>query len=334
MPERPPKKHKTEERIQRGKQASDEEESVPDWGDDTSRCSADAADTKEHPEPANTADATTEEGAPASWPWSDEGRSSDRGDSTGILGERPSEPATAPRRQSEAGGSDNPYNVPSSWCKHTWQDDEQNRDYHVKAQSEPVSRGTFCPRASFLQECTVSRKSSIFHLQHKGGRRLFVLLPDSLHAVCLLNVPLCHSQSVLRGFEFGGEGEAKFNFDPAVYIPCQLLRNSEGDCMFFFLLPQAGEGLKGETCYAHWLLVLIVLYEPCQPCHVLSSRAFFGQKSKKGVRHPVDCGCALARRAQGGLPCVLFPERERERERESIAILAQAASAQAPSPTD
>ena len=82
--------------------------------------------------------------------------------------------------------------------------------------------------------------------------------------------------------------------------------------MFFFLLPQAGEGLKGGTCHSHLLLVLIVLYEPCQPCHVLSSRAFFGQISKKGVRHPVDCGCALARTAQGGPPCVLFPvERER-----------------------
>ena len=133
----PLKKHKTEERIQHEMQARDEEESVPDWGDD-------ASDTKEHPKPANTATATAKGDAQASWPWGDKGRQSDRG-SAGILGQRPSEPTTAPRRQSAAGGVDNPYSVPSSLCKHTWQDSERNKDYHQKAQSEPVSRGTFCP---------------------------------------------------------------------------------------------------------------------------------------------------------------------------------------------
>ena len=34
--------------------------------------------------------------------------------------------------RTKPGGSDNPYNVPSSWCKHTWQDGEQNNDHHEK----------------------------------------------------------------------------------------------------------------------------------------------------------------------------------------------------------
>ncbi|CAE7500648.1 pol, partial [Symbiodinium sp. KB8] len=64
----PLKKHKTEERIQHEMQARDEEESVPDWGDD-------ASDTKEHPKPANTATATAKGDAQASWPWGDKGHS-------------------------------------------------------------------------------------------------------------------------------------------------------------------------------------------------------------------------------------------------------------------
>ncbi|CAE7446444.1 unnamed protein product, partial [Symbiodinium microadriaticum] len=101
VPEQPLKKSKTEERIQHAIKARDEEEeSVPDWGDDT-------FDTEENPEPANTATGTAKGDAQASWPWGDKGRPSDRGERAGILGQRPSEPTT-PRRQSAAGESQQP----------------------------------------------------------------------------------------------------------------------------------------------------------------------------------------------------------------------------------
>ena len=53
------------------------------------------------------------------------------------------------------GGANNPYNVRFSKYKHTWQDGEQNRDYHQQAQSEPIVGGHFVRKLLFLQECTV-----------------------------------------------------------------------------------------------------------------------------------------------------------------------------------
>ena len=106
VPARLPKKNKTEERLQQGEKADDDEESVPDWGDDASGGSADAVDAKEPQEPADAAAVTGD--AQSLWLGGERGRPSDRGDSTGVLGQRPSEPATAPKRQAEAGGSRQP----------------------------------------------------------------------------------------------------------------------------------------------------------------------------------------------------------------------------------
>ena len=144
VPARLPKKSKTEERHHQGEQVDDGEESVPDWGDDASGGSADVADATETQEPADTTAATGD--AQSLWPWGERGRPSDRGGSTGVLGQRPSEPSTAPKQQAVAGGSRQPLQN-----KHTWRDEERSKDFHGKAQREAVSRGDLLS----LQVCTI-----------------------------------------------------------------------------------------------------------------------------------------------------------------------------------
>ena len=90
--EQQPEKHKAGGRTPRVRQPPDEEQFEPDWGDDASQCSVVAEDAKKPQEPKTAAVDTT------SWPWGEAGRPSDRGESHGILGQRPNEPATAPRR--------------------------------------------------------------------------------------------------------------------------------------------------------------------------------------------------------------------------------------------
>ena len=89
--EQQPKKHKAGGRTPQVRQPPGEEQFEPDWGDDASQSSAVAEDAKKPQEPQTAAVDTT------SWPWGEAGRPSDRGESHGILGQRPNEPATAPR---------------------------------------------------------------------------------------------------------------------------------------------------------------------------------------------------------------------------------------------
>ena len=93
-----PKTGETKEQCQ-GEQADDGEESVPDWGDDASGGSAEATEAQD------SADTTAATGDTQSlWPWGKEGRPSERGGSTGVLSQRPSEPATSPKKKGAPGG--------------------------------------------------------------------------------------------------------------------------------------------------------------------------------------------------------------------------------------
>ena len=83
------------------REQDDERESIPDWGDDD----ADNAMDQEEAAPVETTAApkAKEDDLATMWPWGEQGRPSDRGESVGVLAQRPNLPTT-PRRQSSPGG--------------------------------------------------------------------------------------------------------------------------------------------------------------------------------------------------------------------------------------
>ena len=84
------------------KEHDDEQESIPDWGDDVANDDMD----NEEDTPTTTTAAHVAEGDDLAtmWPWGDRGRPSDRGESVGVLAQRPNLPTT-PKRQSSHRGS-------------------------------------------------------------------------------------------------------------------------------------------------------------------------------------------------------------------------------------
>ena len=88
--EQQPKKHKAGEQTPQVRRPSGEEQFEPDWGEDASPSAAVTEEIEKPQEPQTAVDTT-------SWPWGEAGRPSDRGESHGILGQRPNEPATGPR---------------------------------------------------------------------------------------------------------------------------------------------------------------------------------------------------------------------------------------------
>ena len=105
---------------------------------------------------------------------------------------------------------------------------------------------------------------------------------------------------------FGGGNPASFSFYPFISA-----RSKGGDTAAFIMLVGA-------------LLACGLLYLMASSLTFTSSGGFLlsvlvQPSLLRSKRHPMDCGCALARRAQGGPPCVLFPvERERKRVRQCL----------------
>ena len=97
-----PKPRGTQTEQHATKEHDDEQESIPDWGDDVANDVMDTAEEK----PTTTTAAHVAEGddATAMWPWGNRGRPSDKGESVGVLAQRPNLP-TVPRRQSSQRGS-------------------------------------------------------------------------------------------------------------------------------------------------------------------------------------------------------------------------------------
>ena len=94
-----PRGMQTEQHVTR--EQDDERESIPDWGDDDADDDMDQEETT----PVETAAPVAKgDDLAAMWPWGERGRPSDRGDSIGVLAQRPNLPTT-PRRQSSHGGS-------------------------------------------------------------------------------------------------------------------------------------------------------------------------------------------------------------------------------------
>ena len=92
-----PRGTKTEQHAT--KEHDDEQESIPDWGDDV----VDTAE--ENLAMATAAHMAQGDDATSMWPWGNRGRPSDRGESVGVLAQRPNLPSAVPRRQSSQRGS-------------------------------------------------------------------------------------------------------------------------------------------------------------------------------------------------------------------------------------
>ena len=96
-----PRGTKTEQHAT--KEHDDEQESIPDWGDDVVDDVVDTAE--ENLAMATAAHMAEGDDATSMWPWGNRGRPSDRGESIGVLAQRPNLPSAVPRRQISQRGS-------------------------------------------------------------------------------------------------------------------------------------------------------------------------------------------------------------------------------------
>ena len=85
------------------REQDDDRESPPDWGGDDAD---DAVDQEEAAtlETTMTSNAKEDDSA-ATWPWGERGRPSDRGESVGVLAQRPNLPTTPRRQDTPEGGT-------------------------------------------------------------------------------------------------------------------------------------------------------------------------------------------------------------------------------------